>query len=617
MVKTFTNLTVIDKNFNVDRLVIESGAVLSAPIGKFLTLTVNGIGKPLVPGTYVGEIVVSVSDLHHQPAHGLHTMGGRTEELHSAIVIKDNELVSSQCTPTIIQGGKYDCETAQGIYIATSEDDFTGIVVTGDSKYHVKNSKFDFDGVGTNDFMGVGAGIVAMDNTKLTIDSCEFTFTGRTRCAVHVAGDSIVEVNNCRFINLSHDMDDFMGDFSWGCAFRGSNRLVQLCDDATAYYNNCDFITNGWGIFSIDGCMDCVRYYIKDSLLSLSGPDTFGYGIFCIGDRNITSFDNCKVNVNGYPVMVRGFIDGMCYCEVVNGSELSGMHYGIVWLGDKSTPVYLADSSIITGKSSFLLKSSAAKVNVERCVIKPANGVICQLMANDEVTQMMVCTSPVVADREDAYIEGRDLYSINPKQDCVFTFSNMNLIGNFYNSTHNLHLELGGQAGASASIPFHGMFDHMKPDFDLSEAPPEVLFPDLEDRGPKNLEINLKKAYLEGVASSATEKHRDDLEYIDESTRLELSNVVQTPAPTVNNGVIVNLDSFSTWMVTDTSYISALSYEKGSIIKAFGGKKVVLTVDEKEIELGDVCESAEEFKGRIVLTTRDWLPGEKALKMPS
>jgi len=359
--------------------------------------------------------------------------------------------------------------------------------------------------------------------------------------------------------------------------------------------------------------MDCVRYYIKDSRITLSGPDTFGYGVFCIGDRNITSFDNCKVHVNGYCVMVRGFIDGMNRCQVVNGSELSGLYYGVIWLGDKSTSVYIADSSIVTGKSSFLLKASAAKVNIERCTIKPENGVICQLMANDEVTQMMINTSPVVPDRKDVYIEGRDLSSIDPARDCVFIFSDMDVIGDFLNSTHNLHLELGGQAGPPIVKPFHGMFEYMTPPLDYDNLPQEVRFPDFEDRGPKNLEINFKGTYFEGVASSATENHRDDLEFIDESTRLELSNVTQTPAQTVNNGVIVNLDAFSTWVVTGTSYITALKYEKGSIIKGFGGKKAILTINGHEVPIG---EAGGDLKGRLVLTVRDWLPGEKILKMP-
>jgi hypothetical protein len=232
------------------------------------------------------------------------------------------------------------------------------------------------------------------------------------------------------------------------------------------------------------------------------------------------------------------------------------------------------------------MKSSASNVVVERCVLNPGNGVIGQLMANDEVSQMTVNTSPVVADREDEYIEGRDLTAIDPENDCSLTFSEMDVIGDFYNSTHNLHLELGGEIGAPTHVPFHGMFNEMKPPFDLATATPEMVYPDLGTRGPKNLEINMKDVHFEGIATSATEKHRDDLEYIDETTRLELSTVTQTPAPTVNNGVVVNLDKYCTWIVTGTCYLTGLNYADWSNIKAPAGKKLTVTVDGEKVELG-------------------------------
>ena len=57
----------------------------------------------------------------------------------------------------------------------------------------------------------------------------------------------------------------------------------------------------------------------------------------------------------------------------------------------------------------------------------------------------------------------------------------------------------------------------------------------------KNLVLTLKTS-LSGIISSATQKYRDGLTLIDESNRLEISDITQSAAPTVNNGVIVTLD---------------------------------------------------------------------------
>ncbi|MGI5971454.1 MAG: right-handed parallel beta-helix repeat-containing protein [Oscillospiraceae bacterium] len=605
MVKTFKKSTVIKGPFRADKLVIGEGVELTAPEGKYLTLTLNGKGLPLLPGTYVGDVKVSVTDYHKMPWHGLFRamFGDNSEDIRAAVVVDDNELVKNECMTAVIKGGSYDGYVLKDAYIGSSEESFNGVLVRGNSQYTIANSRFDFENQGRNDFLGVGAGVAALDNARVRVDNCQFTFfDGRTRCAVHVAGDSIVEVNNSRIVNLSYYDDEYLGAFAWSAGFAGGNRLVQLCDNGTAYYNNCDFIGNGWGGLSIDGCDDCARYFIKNCRLSVAGPRSTSYGIFCIGDRNIVSLDNCKFNVNGFPLIIMGSKLSRAYTEVINGSELTGTEYGVFFLLDHNTKTYIADSSIITGKSSFVIKGSPVNIRVERSVLKPANGTICQLMANDNVPQMMVLNSPVVADRPDEYIPGRDLGAIDPEMDCVLTFSDMDLLGNFYNSTHNLHLEKTAKFGTFDRPAFGGaLFPDASMPFDLSTASLEAVFgqDDLDQRGPKNLQINLQKTRFEGVASSATERHIDDLEEITERTRSELNNVIQTPAPTVNNGVIVNLDGESTWIVTGVCYITALKYMPGSIIKARHGRQLCITVDGRTVELD---ENGGELAGKIVIS---------------
>lgn len=66
------------------------------------------------------------------------------------------------------------------------------------------------------------------------------------------------------------------GGFQLGNGVTGSNRLVQLADNGTVYYNRCKMKTNGWGVFSIDGCDVCARIYVKDCDVDLSGPRANG-----------------------------------------------------------------------------------------------------------------------------------------------------------------------------------------------------------------------------------------------------------------------------------------------------------------------------------------------------
>ena len=78
-----------------------------------------------------------------------------------------------------------------------------------------------------------------------------------------------------------------------------------------------------------------------------------------------------------------------------------------------------------------------------------------------------------------------------------------------------------------------------------------------------------------------------------------LGGLTNTPAPTVNNGVIVSLDRTSRWTVTGTSYITALELAPGAVIEAAAGKALTATLDGTEIAL-----APGRYAGKIVLTVQ-------------
>ena len=109
---------------------------------------------------------------------------------------------------------------------------------------------------------------------------------------------------------------------------------------------------------------------------------------------------------------------------------------------------------------------------------------------------------------------------------------------------------------------------------------------------PKNLALNLRNTKLEGVVSSATQHYREGLRFLEETIREELSNVTQTPAPTVNNGVWVKLENGSAWTPVGKNYLTRLEVSADSAIHGtvtVGGEKVA-------VEAGKV------YAGEIVVT---------------
>lgn len=601
--KTVTGTWLVEETTHLYDLTIAEGAALKAPEGKFIAMTVDGIGCDPKPGRYHGDIILTVAETYHMAPHALMRLNNISREFTDAVVIESGKVIAEKGVPALIQEGTVTGEKAEGVYISSTAESFNGILVTGDQPYLVKDCKMELDGFGANDFMGVGSAVAAIDTADVTIDGCDFTVNGVTRCAVHVGGDSHVTVKNSRIQNTSPD-SDWLGDFSWACGFLGTNRLCQLCDNGTVVYDNCDLISNGWGILSIDGTDKYNDMLVKNSRLTLSGPRSHGYGAFCIGGNHVR-FEGCDVNVTGYPLMLRGMMD-KGRAEIVD-SKIRGRRFGLLAMGDTHSVLTLAGSDFETDKSTMVFKGSATTVNITETAMRPGNGVILQLMDNDE-SGMTGQDFKIPVGEADKAIEGRDLTTAG-ENDINMTLTACRLTGDFFNSTTNIQANKRSTQGGFGK--FHDTLigtgqGHNEPTKDgkIADGPdapkpdedkPKMVMKDLDT--PKNLGLTLVDTTITGIISSATQHYREGLTLIDESNRREMSNITQKAAPTVNNGVIVSLDRTSRWTVTGTSYITALELAPGAVVDAPEGKTLKVTLDGKAIDL-----APGRFAGKLVLT---------------
>jgi len=193
----------VERDLEVYELTYKEGGKIEAPEGKQLTMTINGIGQEILPGHYYGDIRFQVTDQYIMGPHGLRTMAQIDTPMNPALVIEDNRVVENMSATSLLQGGRYDGASAEGLYLGTVKGDQNGIIVQGNSRYAIRNVQMDMEGFASCDFTGAGAGVTAIDDAKVEISDSEFNLSGVTRCAIHAGGDSEVTVNNCRLINMS------------------------------------------------------------------------------------------------------------------------------------------------------------------------------------------------------------------------------------------------------------------------------------------------------------------------------------------------------------------------------------------------------------------------------
>lgn len=610
----------IAENLKTEFLTIGAGAVLKAPEGEYLALTVNGCVHPLAEGSYHGDVEITVAEPVTEETYPS-VRRKSPIPLEAAISVKNGKLVPAQGVAAAVQHGTVTDTQADDIFIAADAPDFAGIVVDGEGSYTINRARICLEGEGSNDFVGMGAGVAAIGGADVTINDSEINLSSVTRCAVHVGGTGTVTVNNTKMYNVSPKVE--MGNWSWGIAIRGTNRLCQLADDGTVHYNGCTMRSNGWGILSVDGS-NYAHMFIENCDMELEGAGSHGYGVFCIGPTDM-HLKNTKLTANGFPLLLRG-MERKGILEVTDGCEIRGRRFALHAQGDTGSVVTIKDSKLITDKATMLVKGSTGTVyNIENTVMQPGNGQILQLIDSDDPGLHGTFVDVSVYDKADTYMEGRNLTQPDMEDDITLNITSCDLKGDLLNSTSNLPSlaskeapkelvirdtkapgELGNEGKVSGKPPMMGDMPGMPPmggpggpgapggmppmggpgsPGGPGGMPGGGMPPFMMGDAPKNLALNLRNTKLEGIVSSATQHYRDGLRFLEETIREELSNVTQTPAPTVNNGVLVSLDENSVWTVSGDSYITSLTLAQGATVKAPEGKQLEVTVDGKAAEL--------------------------------
>ena len=163
-------------------LTIAPEAVLSAPAGKCLTLTVDGINRQIEPGTYTGDVVLTVSDAV-QVDYENH---GKVDhfEMANAVVISDGKYVPEKSVSAAVLAGTVTDTAVDGLTVDSEADNFGGVYVDGNSVVTINDATMTLNGNGGNDFVGHGAGITAAGTSHVTVNRAKIHSVGSIRVTV-------------------------------------------------------------------------------------------------------------------------------------------------------------------------------------------------------------------------------------------------------------------------------------------------------------------------------------------------------------------------------------------------------------------------------------------------
>ncbi len=544
---------VLGETTGYDVLTIDKGGVPTAPPGKTLTLTVNGVETSLAPGTYRGKVVLSVADdfpvkFKNLPAHHFRT----------AVFIQDGAPLASKSVPAAVLSGTVGATVARDVRIESRGERFNGIIVDGKGSYTIDHPIIDLTGNGGNDFAGFGAAIMATGHADLTIERPIIRTHGAIRTALFIGGDATVRVNDAE-IEVSNGTlpPDYrftvdvgrMMEVPWMLGLSGNARATNLVENGTVHYNRSHIRVQGWGAMSTDVTTH-TRMFVTDSLIEAVDS---GYGAYSIGD-SVDTFDHSVIRAAdiGAIMAAEGSV------TFTNGTLVESGRYGVMMHSGTGGGTLTIDKGSVlrAGQTAIQVKGIGTTIIVDDARVISDSGVILQSMENDDPFMKAMMSGHLPAGM-DAPPPGMGPDGDHPRgsaapasPDVTAVFRNTAIKGDFYN----------GRAKKST------------------------------------MRLSFENATAMGVISTSTTAPATGKEPTQETYREigHVSNTVVLPGP--DNGLSVTLDGRSQWTVTGRSFLSELTVAQGARIDAAAGHHLRLTVDGKARSLRPGS-----YRGSIVL----------------
>ncbi len=558
---------VISESMVLDYLRIYPKLNILACEGKTVTMVLNGHAERILPGEYEGHIELIVRDAI---TRNFEFGGGKAFTYRTGLYIENNQLIPEKSVTQAVNGGHISDNGIDGVSISGYDFDFNGIIVSGDSNYKISNTKIDFLGNGSNDFMGMGFGIMATDHAKLLIEDCVIHTRGVVRGTFYAGDQSEVTLKHSTIfaettdeLPIGYKQHIGLGDaFSnaWVLGTLGSCRASFITDNAVVNIENCICKAQGWGILSVDMPKQ-VRLNVKDSIIEKTGESA--YGGFSIGNC-VNTYDNCNFkDITFAMIMASNEASGVFRNHTVVNAKIGV----IIYRNYQGTLDILNKCVFHTQKAGICIKGSSSLIRIDDCEFYPENGVLFQLMDNDEQPNADGYYEDPLGE-EDLLIDGRDITTADPTEDVILEISNMTINDHIFNSSTNLFV------------------NQRCPQFEMPWQPPagpkhHGFGADLQ--GAKNLEVKLANVTCHGLISASIARHESPL--LTSANYYEIGVVKNKVKEPINNGVIVHMDARTIWTVPGECWITGLHLEDGAVLKAPDGKQLSVIIDGQKTEI--------------------------------
>ncbi len=418
----------------------------------------------------------------------------------------------------------------------------------------------EMNGIGTNDMGGFGAALYVTDNAIAEFNNFRVITRGPGRGTLFTRFGAQATVNDSTFYAVSDPNRSTMQGCPPGLFLEGSIRATNAVGASCVTYNNSVVVSQGWGALSTDSdnlytaSDEPTELHINDSYI---GVITSGYGAYSDGGA-CDYFTNSAIDVPDYGAVETGsgeIVYDNCVLNV-------GMYGVMTHSGNSVGDIIFTDTELHVGEAGVMLRDTANTVVFDNCTIAfDGTYTLNPALAEEYGADM------ADIDEQFGTTDGEDVNY----EHTVFRSGDSNCIVKL------IHNSDGGSgtenSGAAPTVTIKNSVmagDILNTAAMTGDEYTATSGPAGEGiRTPRSLEVTLDASEITGAISLGSDtwevthfaSGNTASQEIGYAQKTELGNYAED-----GYGLFLTLTNGAVWNVTETSYLTEITMDKGAVI---------------------------------------------------
>ena len=388
-------------------------------------------------------------------------------EYTAAVYVEDGRYNAERSLTEHVTSGSVGDSSAEDVQITGDTDDLNGVFVRGaNSIFELSAATIRLNGDGSNDFLGLGAGVMAEGGATVIVRNADIVMNGVVAAATISTGDAVMRVYDSTLrANGGELPEDFVPVIGPGMktppaplGITGTARTNVTMGNARSYFYNSTIVAEGWGALSTDACGGDVYLEANNSDIIVNNS---GYGLYADNGCAVV-FNDSTITSATYG----GILAGVGTVELNNVESDAAknilMIHSVFGRPTESAGIAIKGGRHQSGEAIILVKSANVDIEIDGAALNPGDGNLIHSIVNDDENATRVNgaeTAGINVTLLNMTLTGDIRHEDSVDRDMAVSLVGTQLTGAVIGAEINLDADSSWTASGDSQVRLHDAFD--------------------------------------------------------------------------------------------------------------------------------------------------------------